>query len=597
VIAQLDPRKSGFAGFRAKLQLAMMMVVSVVTALALYFAERNAAADVREELERGFRNGLANLQRLHEVRQAVLVERCRTLVRKPRIHAALEDGALDLLYPSAKDELRDVVAVEGPAPGESSVHGLRAQFYRFLDRSGALITPPNTRDVGALRPDEEAQLALKGAPDRQHLGYLLRQTQGGEVLSEVMAMPIVSSETGEAIAAIVLGFKLTEFGGGRVDYGLKSGVWLDGVLHMPEIPDAERAKVSAALSMAIGTPEGMQRDFAVAIDTVPYRLFFKRLNPDSLFPPAYEVCVYPLTELHARQAQLRWRVLGAGALVLLGGLVVSHAIAARFSVPVEKLAIDSAENRAQRERVEARLEMTSEELQRSARFSADASHQLKTPVTVLRAGLEELLAQPNLTPAQCDEIAALVHQTYRLASVIEDLLLLSRMEAGRVQLELEPINLTQLIEAWLDDLRALPDPLELVVETDVPHEVFVLGEKRYTSLILQNLLENARKYNAMHGRIGVAARAEGDSVYLRIGNTGRPIPREMQSHIFERFHRGAMGENVPGHGLGLNLARELARIHKGDLRLTCSNETWTEFEVRFLAAAPHGSKPAVSRTA
>ena len=73
---------------------------------------------------------------------------------------------------------------------------------------------------------------------------------------------------------------------------------------------------------------------------------------------------------------------------------------------------------------------------------------------------------------------------------------------------------------------------------------------------------------------------------LAIGNTGVPIPPAAQEHIFERFHRGAVGENVPGHGLGLNLARELAHLHRGELRLARSDETWTEFEVRFLPARP-----------
>jgi len=109
------------------------------------------------------------------------------------------------------------------------------------------------------------------------------------------------------------------------------------------------------------------------------------------------------------------------------------------------------------------------------------------------------------------------------------------------------------------------------------------GAKRYTAIVLQNLLENARKYNRPGGTIRVTARQEGDRVRLRIGNTGRPIPAAAQAHIFERFHRGAMGEDVPGYGLGLNLARELARLHGGELRLARSDETWTEFEVQFRA--------------
>jgi signal transduction histidine kinase len=324
----------------------------------------------------------------------------------------------------------------------------------------------------------------------------------------------------------------------------------------------------------------------VTIDGVAHLLFSKRLNADSLYPAAYEVCVYPLTDLFARQWALRWQVLGTGALVLLTGLAASQFASARLSAPVEKLAVDSEENRAQRVRAEAALEQTAEELQRSARFSADASHQLKTPVTVLRAGLEELLTRENLTAEECQQLAALVHQTYRLSNIIEDLLLLSRMDAGRLKIELGPLDLSPLIEASLDDLSAVPDALDLRVETDFPAALTIAGEKRYTSLILQNLLENARKYNVPGGRVRVTARAEGDFAVLTVANTGRGIPPAAQSHIFERFHRGGMGENVPGYGLGLNLARELARLHGGDLRLARSDEMWTEFEIRFRLAHP-----------
>jgi signal transduction histidine kinase len=177
---------------------------------------------------------------------------------------------------------------------------------------------------------------------------------------------------------------------------------------------------------------------------------------------------------------------------------------------VEKLAVDSATHLAGRARAEAALESTSEELQRAARFSADASHQLKTPVTVLRAGLEELLARDHLSVAERESLSALVHQTYRLSGVIEDLLLLSRLDAGRLRLDLAPVDLAALIAASVDDLSALPDDSELAVETDLPPALLVSAERRYAALILQNLLENARKYNRSGGRIRIAARVAAD---------------------------------------------------------------------------------------
>jgi len=287
--------------------------------------------------------------------------------------------------------------------------------------------------------------------------------------------------------------------------------------------------------------------------------------------------------LLARQRQLRWQIVGAGAILLLGAFGASQFASTRLSVPVEKLAVDSAENRVQRERAEAALERTSKELQRSARFSANTSHQLKTPVTVLRAGLEELRAHENLTAEGREEVAALIHQTFRITSIIEDLLLLSQMDAGRLQINFGSVDLTHLIQAQLDDLSALPDDADVEVESDCP-PMQIAGEKHYVALILQNLLENARKYNRPGGRIRIRCREEGAWAVLTIANTGRSIPQPAREHIFERFHRGAVQEDVTGHGLGLNLARELARLHGGDLRLIRSDENWTEFEVRFRLA-------------
>lgn len=583
MIAPAQAKPPVAASFRAKLMVAMMVVVAAVAALALYFAERNLVATVEQDLQRQFQGDIAALHNLQELRHAALVERCRALVHRPRIHAALEDNALDLLYPSAHDELRDVMGVTEETP-EQAAYALHAEFYRFLDRKGAVISPQPVDHVGALRPEEEAKLALHAVPAHQELGYLVRQLDGGrQELSEIIAMPIVSSETGEKIAAIVLGFR-PEALGATGSAGIRRGLWLDGRLYLDGLAERERTELEREVSHAIAAHADANQ-FDRQIEGAPYLLFYQQLNRGSQYAPAYEVCVYPLMELHARRRHLRWQVLGAGVLLLFAGWVASRFLAERFARPVERLAVDSAENRAQRERAEAALESTNEELQRAARFSADASHQLKTPVTVLRAGLEELLAADNLTPEECTDIAALIHQTYRLSSVIEDLLLLSRMDAGRLKIDFTPVNLTRLIEGALDDLGAQPDSLDLAIETEVADDLHVAGEKRYISLILQNLLENARKYNRPGGRVRFAARVDGDEVLLSVGNTGRPIPPAAHERIFERFHRGDMGENVPGYGLGLNLARELARLHQGDLRLVHSADDWTEFEVRFRIAA------------
>lgn len=567
------------AGFRWRLLLAMMLAVSVVTLVALFVAQDRLEQNVARELEQAFQAELATLQRTREIRQVALVERCRALVRKPRIHAALEDDALDLLYPSAEDELRDIMAA---ATGGEGL-GLQAEFYRFLDRNGRVIPTAGRRAMGWLEPSVEAQLALPSVPAAPQAGYVVTTSIDGVRVLEILAHPIVSTETGEAIAALVLGFKpfeLRDLPGA----GMRSGIWLGDRLHSETMSAAMQAELADALRRRLDGATAAGRGARVMLKGEPHLVFVQALNPGASYPRADEVCVYSLAGLAARQRELRWQVIGGGALLLSLGLVVSHVAAGRLSAPVERLAVDSENAEEQRARAEAALEMTHAELQRAARFSADASHQLKTPVTVLRAGLEELLAAEHRDPAECEQISALIHQTYRLSSLVEDLLLLSRMDAGRLRLEPGTVDVAQLIAASLDDLSALPDERALRTETDFPPELWIAGEKRYTAIILQNLLENARKYNEPGGVIRIRAWRDAEWVRVAIANTGRPIPPAAQPHIFERFHRAAVGENVPGYGLGLNLARELARLHGGDLRLIRSDATGTEFEASFRRA-------------
>src|SRR5205814_10612472 len=173
------------------------------------------------------------------------------------------------------------------------------------------------------------------------------------------------------------------------------GIWANGKLDLPALPPSTQASLNDKLAGELANVRKSENYFRVDVGGEPQLLFYKRLNPASLFPPAYEICVYPLADSMAQLHRLRWQIGGASVLLLLGGLVASRFVAARLAVPVEKLALDSEENREQRKRVETALASTSEKLKRSTRYSADPSHQLKSPVTLLRAGLEGLLARED----------------------------------------------------------------------------------------------------------------------------------------------------------------------------------------------------------
>jgi signal transduction histidine kinase len=570
-----ETRNKEVRSFRTRLFTAIMVIVATLTALGFYLAQRRITADAERNLQERFKTELSSMHKLEELRHAALADRCNELAAKPRIHAAIEDDAIDLLYPSAKDELRDLMEGDEPPP-EQAARSLHARFYRFLDSTGSVIKPPNASDVGELDAKTEAQLSLNKLPDTQQIGYV----QSGGDIHEVIAVPIFSTDTGDLVSALVIGFKPFELEDKHT--GMQSGIWVGGNLHLPALPRPAQNSLNEKIASALANSESDQNYFQVEVGGAPQLLFYKRLNPASLFPPAYEISVHPIAPWTAQLNRLRWQIGGTGALLLLGGFVASHLVALRMSAPLKKLALDSEENQAERERAEAALATTAEELERSTRYSADASHQLKSPLTVLRIGLESLLEREGFKREIYEELSTLLHQTRRLTGVIEDLLLLSRLDAGHLQIASTPVNLSQLVNEWLDDLGALPDSPDVKIEKEFPRGLFVAGEKRYMSLIVQNLLENARKYNRLGGRIRVSALGNGSDVVLKIGNTGPTIPPG--ENIFERFHHSSTPSAASGHGIGLNLARELARLHGGDLRLVRSENDWTEFEVRFSGA-------------
>ncbi|PYJ25017.1 MAG: hypothetical protein DME91_06140, partial [Verrucomicrobia bacterium] len=341
MISLSDVNQRSVTRFRRKLSAAMVLVVSAITILALYLAQRNATATATRDLQQNFQTELSGLHKVEELRQAALAERCRALAEKPRIHAALEDNALDLLYPSAKDELRDLMEGEAPT-AQQEAGSLHARFYRFLDSSGAVLPPPNSKDVGELSAQAEAQLSLKRLPDTQQIGYIRENTDAAdETVYEIVAAPIFSTETGNVISALVVGFRPFEPSGKGAGAEMKSGIWTDNRLYLPSLSKEARAALDTEITKAVAKASSAQSNFVVALHGAPQLLFYRQLNPGSLFPPAYEVCVYSLIDSMAQLHRLRWQIGGAGMLLLLGGFVASHFVALRFAIPVQKLAMDS----------------------------------------------------------------------------------------------------------------------------------------------------------------------------------------------------------------------------------------------------------------
>lgn len=230
------------------------------------------------------------------------------------------------------------------------------------------------------------------------------------------------------------------------------------------------------------------------------------------------------------------------------------------------------------------LNQTFERLQRSfeqsERFSLEASHHLKTPISVLRAGIEEILVDPDTPEKQQARAEALLNQVHQLTSIAEDLLLLARSDAGRLQLQREEFDLSEVLDGVCDDARALAEPAGLTVEAKLPPSLPLVADRRAVALIVQNLVENAVKYNAPQGCICIDARATNGDAEVTVRNNGEPISPERAPHIFERFYRARSDGRISGQGLGLSIACELAKAHHGELTLVRSDKEWTEFRLR-----------------
>jgi signal transduction histidine kinase len=237
------------------------------------------------------------------------------------------------------------------------------------------------------------------------------------------------------------------------------------------------------------------------------------------------------------------------------------------------------------------LERLQRSFQQSVRFSAEASHHLKTPISVLRAGVEEILTDPDTPAKQQTRADALLHQIHQLTSIAENLLLLARADAGRLDLHREEFDLSEVLRGMCEDAGVMAEAEGLEVETKLPPELPLVADRRAISLIVQNLLENAIKFNTADGCICIYARSNGGSAEITVKNNGEPIPPERIPHIFERFYRGRTDARIEGQGLGLSIACELAKAHGGHLDLIRSDREWTEFRLSLPGARVPATRP------
>jgi len=217
----------------------------------------------------------------------------------------------------------------------------------------------------------------------------------------------------------------------------------------------------------------------------------------------------------------------------------------------------------------------------ATRFSADASHELKTPLAIMQGELENALQAATRGSAEQQLFSNLLEETQRLKSITHSLLLLAQADAGQLKLALEPVDLSAELEAMIEDARVLAADLRLTFDTQIQPGLRVPADRALLHTALLNLITNAIKYNEPDGKIEISLELSDGGICFRICNTGPGIPAEDHLKVFDRFYRvrSAAQPQADGSGLGLSLAREIVRAHGGELSLEESRPGWTCFVV------------------
>lgn len=233
---------------------------------------------------------------------------------------------------------------------------------------------------------------------------------------------------------------------------------------------------------------------------------------------------------------------------------------------------NSGEDREFKELIDAyntmlgRLEAS---FQQASRFSADAAHELKTPLTILRGRLEQAISRSDNRAIQLD-LSTMLDEVGRLASIIRKLLLLSQADAGQLALHMSHIDLKQLLETLIEDMLMLLQGQQL--QCDISPDLQLRGDADLLTQLFNNLFSNALRYCPADGLIKISARPSKQGIELLVSNNCLPITPQERQRLFERFYRGDAAHNreIDGHGLGLSLALEIARAHGGKLSLQAS---------------------------
>jgi two-component system phosphate regulon sensor histidine kinase PhoR len=214
-------------------------------------------------------------------------------------------------------------------------------------------------------------------------------------------------------------------------------------------------------------------------------------------------------------------------------------------------------------------------------FGANVSHELRTPLSLIKSAAETLLDGGRLVPEVTTQFLEIIDKhSSRLTLLIDDLLLLARLDSGRVELKLQRVALRAAAQEALDDATLMARARGVSLENEVPGDLAVPADPAQLRQVFANLIDNAIKYGRSEGRVVVQGRAvDGKRVELTVRDDGPGIPPEASDRIFERFYRvdKARSREQGGTGLGLAIVKNVVQAHSGAVRVESKVGAGTAF--------------------
>jgi len=217
-------------------------------------------------------------------------------------------------------------------------------------------------------------------------------------------------------------------------------------------------------------------------------------------------------------------------------------------------------------------------------FVADASHELKTPLTVILANTDIVLSHKDDTiNNQIKWIDYIKAEAQRMTTLVNELLFLAKTDAYKNDVILSEINFSDTVWTCVLPIESVAFEQEKTINSEIASDVFINGDLNRLKQLIVILIDNATKYTNENGNINVTLTRIQDKVNLSVNNTGEPIPKEQLPNIFERFYRvdESRARKKDGYGLGLAIAKSIADTHHGKIIVKSSKAEGTTFTITF----------------